>query len=123
MSPDDGPQRRGSLGNGARKIGNGRAGPIDEALPTKMNGVYGSLPVHGQGYERLRTLGFTRREADVALLVVRRCTNREIADALCCSISNVKRRLERMFPELGVTNRRELARVVEHTLVSTDPSP
>jgi DNA-binding CsgD family transcriptional regulator len=63
----------------------------------------------GVGVETL-----TERELQVARLVVDRKTNREIAEGLFLSPKTVETHLRNIFRKLGVANRVELARAVEH---------
>ena len=54
----------------------------------------------------LGRLGLTRREAQVARLLARRATNREIADQLDMSPHTVRHHAENVFAKLGVHSRR-----------------
>ena len=56
----------------------------------------------------------SRRERDVALLVVDRRTNPEIAAELFLSVKTVEAHMRNMFRKLDVSSRVELARAVEH---------
>ena len=58
----------------------------------------------------LGRLGLTRREAQVARLLARRATNREIADELDVSPHTVRHHIESIFRKLGIQSRRALAR-------------
>ena len=53
--------------------------------------------------------GLTPREAEVAALLARRLTNREIAEALGISRHTVRHHAERVFTKLGVHSRRDVA--------------
>jgi DNA-binding CsgD family transcriptional regulator len=53
--------------------------------------------------------GLTATEAEVARLVARGLTNREVADALFMSPSTVKANLARIYGKVGVRSRTELA--------------
>jgi ATP/maltotriose-dependent transcriptional regulator MalT len=64
--------------------------------------------VDGTGVESL-----TRREREVADLVVDRRTNPEIAEALFLSLKTVETHLHNIFHKLDVTSRAEMARAVE----------
>jgi len=57
----------------------------------------------------LARFGLTRREAQIARLLARRTTNREIADQLGVSPHTVRHHVERIFAKLGVTSRRSVA--------------
>ena len=57
----------------------------------------------------LGRLGLTRREADIARLLARRATNREIADQLDLSPHTVRHHAENIFAKLGIHSRRSIA--------------
>ena len=57
--------------------------------------------------------GLSERELEVARLVVRRMTNKEIAAELFVSLKTVETHLRNLFRKLGVSSRVEVARVVE----------
>jgi DNA-binding CsgD family transcriptional regulator/GAF domain-containing protein len=64
---------------------------------------------------RLLELGLTKREADIAQLVVGGLRNADIADRLCVSINTVQTHLRSIFVKLGVRNRASLMlRVFTH---------
>ncbi len=59
--------------------------------------------------------GLTERERDVAHLVARGLTNREIAQRLCLSEHTVKNHVKRLLAKTGARNRTELVqRLVRH---------
>jgi DNA-binding CsgD family transcriptional regulator len=61
----------------------------------------------------LGEFGLTVREGQVARLLARRATNREIADQLELSPHTVRHHVENVFAKLGVHSRRFIARHLE----------
>jgi DNA-binding CsgD family transcriptional regulator len=57
----------------------------------------------------LGRLGLTRREAQIARLLARRATNREIAEQLDVSPHTVRHHVENIFLKLGIHSRRSIA--------------
>ena len=57
----------------------------------------------------LGRLGLTRREAQIARLLARRVTNREIAEQLDVSPHTVRHHVENIFAKLGIHSRRSIA--------------
>jgi DNA-binding CsgD family transcriptional regulator len=58
--------------------------------------------------DHMNRLGLTKREMDVALLVVRGRTTADIASALCRSVNTVESHLKSIFRKANVTSRAEL---------------
>lgn len=56
----------------------------------------------------------TPRQHEIAILVARGLTNREIGVAIGRSINTVKKHLKQLFVALDVANRTELAALVTH---------
>lgn len=56
----------------------------------------------------LARFGLTRREAEIARLLARRATNREIADELDVSPHTVRHHVESIFRKLGIQSRRSI---------------
>jgi DNA-binding CsgD family transcriptional regulator len=61
----------------------------------------------------LARFGLTRREAEIACLLARRATNREIAEQLELSPHTVRHHVENVFAKLGVRSRRSIAAQLE----------
>lgn len=59
-------------------------------------------------FEDCLAAGLTRREAEIALLVCRRCSNGEIAEELVISQATVKKHLSNIFEKTGIKRREEL---------------
>ena len=59
------------------------------------------------------TVPLTAREREIALLAVAGRSSKEIAGALGLSVRTVDNHLQHAYAKLGVTTRRELARVLE----------
>lgn len=59
-------------------------------------------------YEDCMTAGLTRREAEVALFICQRYSNKEIADALIISETTVKKHVSNIFEKSGISRREEL---------------
>ena len=56
----------------------------------------------------LGRFGLTRREAQIARLLARRATNREIAEQLDVSAHTVRHHVENIFAKLGIHSRRSI---------------
>lgn len=95
------------------------AGRISEALGRDQSGLDDAvaLALRGRGQRRREREegwgGLTRAEAEVAELAASGLTNPQIGEQLFMSRTTVKRHLSRVFAQLGVTSRTELARVLE----------
>lgn len=59
-------------------------------------------------YEECKAAGLTRREAEIALLICRRYSNKEIADELVISEKTVKKHISNIFEKTGISRREEL---------------
>lgn len=65
--------------------------------------------------EGLKELGYSKRESEVILLILRGDSNETIADELCISRATVKTHINNIFRKSQVKNRFELARKLENT--------
>jgi predicted ATPase/DNA-binding CsgD family transcriptional regulator len=94
---------RATLGAAAAKLlDEGRRLALDEAI---------ALGLDDQPEDRWRagpSPGLTRREQEVAALVARGMTNREIAGQLCLSIRTVETHVDRVLSKLGFRTRTQL---------------
>lgn len=62
--------------------------------------------------ELRRQFGLTEREADVAMMLAERLTNREIARALRVSVHTVRRHVEHILAKLDVHSRKDVRAVL-----------
>jgi len=67
------------------------------------------------------SLGLTRRETEVATLVARGYTNREIADTLVISVKTASVHISHILRKLGAPNRREAAAIVHRLAPPGEP--
>jgi non-specific serine/threonine protein kinase len=84
----------------ARFLAEGRQMTLPEALEYALT---------NEPEEAWRTQALTRREAEVAVLVARGLTNRDIAARLCLSVRTVDVHLDRILTKLGFRTRTQLA--------------
>jgi DNA-binding NarL/FixJ family response regulator len=75
-----------------------------------------SVELDGETYvaDQGLVVPLTSRQHEVALLVSRGCTNREIADMLAISTNAVKKHVSRVLDAIGASNRTELAARAAH---------
>jgi DNA-binding CsgD family transcriptional regulator len=64
--------------------------------------------------DRAQELGLSGREAEIALLIGRGLTNKEIAAELCISSGTVRTHVYNLYRKAGVSNRVELANLLRH---------
>ncbi len=61
-----------------------------------------------QTYEHFLDLGLTKREAQIAVLICKDFSNREIAEEFVISEATVKKHISNIFDKLGIEKREEL---------------
>jgi pimeloyl-ACP methyl ester carboxylesterase/DNA-binding CsgD family transcriptional regulator len=77
------------------------------------------VPTNGRGDDPSR---ISRREREVAVLLARGLTNRQIAEDLAISVATVERHVANLFNKLGHRSRAQVAAwAVEHGLLLADP--
>ena len=64
-----------------------------------------------QTYEYFLDLGLTKREAQIAVLICKDFSNREIAEEFVISEATVKKHISNIFDKLGIEKREELKKV------------
>lgn len=64
-----------------------------------------------QTYEHFLDLGLTKREAQIAVLICKDFSNREIAEEFVISEATVKKHISNIFDKLGIEKREELKKV------------
>lgn len=67
-----------------------------------------TIPVAIDYCERLQELGLTKREVEIALLVIQNETNAEIAEQLFISETTVKKHMSNIFSKLGISQRQDI---------------
>lgn len=65
------------------------------------------------GYRSLIEHGLTRREAEVAMLMCKGCSNKEIAAELTISETTVKKHISNIFEKTGIVRREEIFRLLQ----------
>ncbi len=78
-----------------------------DAVLVTIDGGHRTLPTARELEARF---ALTARQADIALLLAQRMTNREIAEALHISINTVHRHAEAVMSKLSVRSRRDIAK-------------
>lgn len=69
-------------------------------------------PAVDTGYRSLIEHGLTRREAEIALLICKGCTNKEIAAELMISEATVKKHISNIFEKTGIVRREEIVQLI-----------
>ena len=62
--------------------------------------------------DKLRVMGLTKREAEIAYAIIKGMTNREIAEQYYVSEATVKKHVSHIFEKLGIQKREEIQRCV-----------
>lgn len=70
--------------------------------------LYNNKGAHEISFEDCIAVGLTQREAQIALMICRRCSNREIAEELVISEMTVKKHVSNIFEKTGIRRREEL---------------
>lgn len=78
-----------------------------EVAKTEMQEVGKQEPT----YEHFLDLGLTKREAQIAVLICKGLSNREIAEEFVISEATVKKHISNIFDKLGIEKREELKKV------------
>lgn len=63
-------------------------------------------------YEKFRQKGLTKRETEIALLVCKGCSNREIAEEFIISETTVKKHISNIFEKTGIEKREDLRKLL-----------
>jgi len=74
----------------------------------RLAAIGSAVPPPADLAERLGALGVSRREAEIAALVMRGLSNKEIGRELFISLDTVKKHLTSVYGKLGVRNRLQL---------------
>ena len=64
-------------------------------------------------YELFRQKGLTKRETEIALLICKGCSNREIAEEFVISETTVKKHVSNIFEKTGIEKREELKKLLK----------
>jgi non-specific serine/threonine protein kinase len=94
-------------------LAEGRALTLDEAVQEVQAALTVPVPLASHLPDWAVSLALTPREYEVLRLLTRRLSDREIADTLFVSPRTVHGHVASLFAKLGVTNRRDAARVAE----------
>lgn len=68
-------------------------------------------------YEVFRQKGLTKRESEIALLICKGCSNREIAEEFVISETTVKKHVSNIFEKTGIEKREELRKMLRDSNV------
>jgi len=98
--------------------------PAAEMALQRLRSIGARTGVRGQSRAtRTHPAGLTRREAEILALICEGCTNREIAERLYLSTKTVEHHVTAILGKLGVSSRREAARVATGLEVSPNREP
>jgi DNA-binding NarL/FixJ family response regulator len=64
--------------------------------------------------ENCRELGLSKRESEVALLLAKGCTYKELAAELFISMSTTQTHVGRIYSKLGINNKTELSNLINY---------
>lgn len=70
-----------------------------------------AIQVLTPNYEHFLELGLTKREAQIAVLICKGFSNREIAEEFVISEATVKKHISNIFEKLGIEKREELKKL------------
>lgn len=68
--------------------------------------------IPSDAYEIFRRNGLTKRESEIALLICKGCSNREIAEEFVISETTVKKHVSNIFEKIGIEKREELRKLL-----------
>lgn len=76
---------------------------------TEKEGLTVSEPENlSDAYETFRQAGLTKRETEIAILICKGCSNKEISEEFVISETTVKKHVSNIFEKTGVKKREEL---------------
>jgi non-specific serine/threonine protein kinase len=108
-----------ALSDVQRAMADGAAMDLDRAIAYALDNAPQSPPPRADEASPLG--GLSARESEVAQLIARGRTNRQIAEKLVISERTAARHVENILAKLGLPNRTQVARwAVEHGLVEKE---
>ncbi len=84
------------------------------SVALRLFGAAGAIPVgvESSPEERGRALGLSGREVEIAVLIARGLTDKEIAAELCISAGTVRTHVYNLYRKVGAGNRVELGNLL-----------